>query len=274
MTEELRNEVIRLMTLNSPFHASLAANKLLAIKTNDKEQMAELLELVDRWLSTFRSILQTKHQVEDAVVPIIEALYRDLKGTADNPEDDFLAPLMAEAKGESDRIRPSRVPQPGPLDRIAFPQTEDELRHSIIAWQSDRDNGRRQPLFWFGREPFWGYGLRERYLARSIERRWVSTRRWEPDLAIVEDILLVNCFFQTRLTTVSRNFKAAAAEFLTRKYTVHDCRLAGRRAVRKLEREGLLTRIKPQTWVLTQKGHAAVKEIIAIWGYVDKPAEG
>jgi len=275
LTDEMRNEIIRLLNLGSPFFASLAATRILALKPNGKVELAMQLELVDRWLRDFRIMLEYKHRVEDAVLPTIEALFADLKGP--NADDDFLAPIM-KAEGEStakqSSVRPSRVPQPGPLENLWFPQSEDEFRHAIIAWNNDKEDGRREPLFFFGREPFWGYGLRQRYLTRSINRSWVGTKLWEPDLAIVEDVLLVFCYLQGKLTTVSRNVKAMTAEPLTRKYTVHDCRLAGRRAVWKLEREGLLTKIKPQTWALTPKGEAAVKEIIAIWGNDDKPAEG
>lgn len=279
MTDDSHNEIIRLMTLGSPYHASLAAGRILAAKPTGKEEMAMLLELVDRWIIGFRAMLQYKHRVEDSVAPTIEALYKELTGPFPSTDDEFLSGLDEPRQAPSDsngkpKLRPSRVPRPGPLDGLIIPQSEDELRHTIIAWQADKDNGRRQPLFWFGREPFWGYGLRQKYLSRSIDRFWVSTKRWEPDLAVIEDILLVNCYFQTRLTTASRNFKAAMAEPLTRKYTVHDCRIAGRRAAWKLEREGLLKKIKPQTWTLTAKGEEAVKAIIAYWGDADKPDEG
>ncbi len=172
-------------------------------------------------------------------------------------------------------MKPSRVIAPGPFDDAAIRSLkmyddEETLSGLLRVRASDGCSKGASPfrplLTVEGREVY-GWGLRDLYRFRRLRRPWVPTKRWDPDLGTIEDFLALIALTEGKITGTERNRRVMQLRpFLRRFETSQKLIAAGRRAMRKLEKVGVLKRVSSRTLVLAKPLAAQLtSELLPRW---------
>src|ERR1051326_6603779 len=83
MDDRTRQEILRLQIIGSPYHMRMAADRILAVTAITDEDRAELLQSVDSWLQTYRTVEEHQEDLKHMVHPVIERLRTELAGPAE-----------------------------------------------------------------------------------------------------------------------------------------------------------------------------------------------
>lgn len=308
--QSAHNEFLLLIGHTSPITHRLAADRIQRMRelAASVEERLLVLHAANVWLGTTTTLVRTAKQLTDETLPLVMILKKDLdmqkRGGAGAPPPANVAPVISPASssgGKKDdgffddlpfdkrpprapkaKVRPSKVMQPGPLDsaleKARGLDSEDELRAwcvfgGDIGTYGGIPRGRfvNTPTITASNE-----AIARMYRERRINRTWATSKDWDVDAALVEDVTLLKYLIHGEYKTEHIAYEAYHLLPFMRRFGGPQLGFAFTDAHRKLIKAKMIARCKAGTYELTSGWDEKLRPtLLAAWEQArDTDADG
>lgn len=298
--EDLLCEFNQLTGQMSPISHRVAAEHLhsMADIACSVDERRRVYQAACVWLKTLSSIINMGKKMSEQELYTVIMLRKDMgdkggrtprpttpptsdTGTVcdDCEEDDgFFDDLPFDKPAPKGKVRPSRVPKPGPLgptlDKIRALESEDELRAWCIFGEEMREDGRipRGRLVICKSITASNDAIVRLYRERRIQRSWTTPVVWDVDTALVEDVFLLKILVNGEYKSERIAYEAYHMLPYMRRLNGIQLGFAFTEAHRKFRKAKMIGRCKAGTYELTVGWEDKLRPtLLAAWEQAKDP---
>ncbi len=294
--QQLHNEFMLLVGHSSPLTHRLAADRILSMSECAKttEDRKRVFQATVVWTGTLSVLMRHTEQVSRETLPLVVMAKKDMEDELDDGDcecvppdppgptttltlpkdgflDDFPFPFEKKLAAPAPKVKPSPVIQPGPLEPLQrvlhVLDDEDELRTwCVYGPQMGKDGSiPSAPLVDGPTIKSHNNFIARMYRQRKIERPWAMPAKWDVDTAMVEDVILLLILVHGDCSVVRINWHIQRLRPFVRRLDEYKLRLAGYRAVRKLEKMRIIAKCKPSTYEFRVGWDQKLQPLLAAW---------